>query len=66
MQTIVGLVAAGAGIAILPETATGFRTGEVRYRPITEPVSPVPLFAVWHAGNQLPTLHRFVNQWPTG
>lgn len=64
MQTIVGLVAAGAGIAIVPETAARSRPDDVQYRPIAEPVPPLPLFAVWHTEDPLPTLHRFVDQWP--
>ncbi len=64
IQTIIGLVAAGTGLAIIPETATDLRPDQVQYRPIKEPTPPLPMYATWHTDNQPPTIHHFINQWP--
>lgn len=66
IQTIVGLVAAGAGIALIPATAANLRPDEVQYRAISESTPPLPLFAIWRTDNQTPTIEHFVKQWPTG
>jgi DNA-binding transcriptional LysR family regulator len=49
MQTIVGLVAAGIGLAVVPESAKVIRPGEVVYRQLAGPRETVPLVAVWRA-----------------
>jgi DNA-binding transcriptional LysR family regulator len=63
MQTIVGLVSAGVGLAIVPESAMVIRSSQIRYRPLADRVEPVPLVAVWGRTNDLPTVRRFVDTW---
>ena len=63
MQTIVGLVSAGVGLAIVPESAMVIRSSQVRYRPLADETEPVPLVAVWRGGDALPTVRRFVDAW---
>lgn len=66
MQTIVGLVSAGAGVAIVPESAATFRPGEVEYRPISGRVEPLPLVAMWRSEDRSPVVGRFVEEWFEG
>lgn len=63
MQTIVGLVAAGIGLAIVPESAQAIRAGEVAYRRLAGRPDPVPLVAVWRADEELPVVQRFLGKW---
>lgn len=63
LQTIVGLVAAGVGLSIVPESASVIRGGEVVYRPIAGRVDPVPLVALWRLADESPTVRRFVAEW---
>ena len=63
MQTIVGLVAAGIGVAVVPESAQVIRPGEVAYRRLAGKVDPVPLVAVWRADEELPVVRRFLDKW---
>ncbi|MDN3359384.1 LysR family transcriptional regulator [Actinomadura sp. DC4] len=65
MQTIVGLVSAGAGLAIVPESAMVIRSSQISYRPLADRIEPVPLVAVWRRADDLPTVHRFVGEWPS-
>ncbi|HSZ43327.1 MAG TPA: LysR substrate-binding domain-containing protein [Trebonia sp.] len=78
MQTIVGLVAAGIGLAVVPESARVIRPGEVVYRQLAGPRETVPLVAVWRAAGEraageraageraaeeLPVVRRFIDKW---
>ena len=63
IQTIVGLVASGVGLAIVPESAAVIRADEVAYRPLAGRLQRVPLVAVWSALDPSPTVHRFLEQW---
>lgn len=63
IQTIVGLVAAGVGLSVVPESASVIRGGQVVYRPIAAQIDPVPLFAVWRLADEAPTVRRFVAEW---
>jgi DNA-binding transcriptional LysR family regulator len=47
MQTIVGLVAAGLGIAIVPASLQNFHRSGVIYRPIQEQIPNTGLYLVW-------------------
>ncbi|ANC90553.1 LysR family transcriptional regulator [Azospirillum humicireducens] len=44
MASLLGLVGAGAGIAIVPEAVTGHRSGHVAFRPLTDRNAEVELF----------------------
>ncbi|MGH3171387.1 MAG: LysR family transcriptional regulator [Trebonia sp.] len=63
MQTIVGLVAAGTGLAVVPESAKVIRRGEVVYRPLAGQPETVPLVAVWRSQEELPVVQRFIDKW---
>jgi len=56
MQTILGLVAGGLGVALVPACMALLKRPDVAYLPIT-PAGPwVETVAVWHAGGQPPAL----------
>lgn len=60
MQTVLGLVAAGLGVALVPESIRqAFSTG-VAFRPLRDAGDPVELGAVWRADDASPTLRNFV------
>jgi DNA-binding transcriptional LysR family regulator len=60
IQTIIGLVAAEIGVAIVPSSvATAPRPGVV-YRQIDQASTPVELVMVWRRDNLSPTLRGFV------
>jgi DNA-binding transcriptional LysR family regulator len=61
IQTIIGLVAAEIGIAIVPSSAATLRTSEVVYRPLTQVVSPIEMTAAWRRDANSPTLPGFAN-----
>jgi DNA-binding transcriptional LysR family regulator len=63
MQTVVGLVAAGIGLAVVPESAQAIRPGEVAYKRLAGQIDPVPLVAVWRADEELPVVRRFLGKW---
>jgi LysR family transcriptional regulator, benzoate and cis,cis-muconate-responsive activator of ben and cat genes len=63
MQTIVGLVAAGVGVAVVPESARAIRPAEVAYRPLAGQRETVPLVAVWLAADEIPLVKRFIDAW---
>ncbi len=57
IHSMLGLVRAGLGIAIVPRTAMGLQFSDVHYRDIaTTPATPVELYMVWRRGNSNPAL----------
>ena len=61
VQTIVGLVAAGAGVALVPASAEALGRRGVVYRPLRHRTShEVELAAVWRAEDPAPVLHAFL------
>ncbi|NYT80015.1 LysR family transcriptional regulator [Alcaligenaceae bacterium] len=52
LQTAVGLVAAGVGIAIVPESVQGLFRDEVVYVPIGEPGFSSPIMLSWRKNDQ--------------
>jgi DNA-binding transcriptional LysR family regulator len=60
MVTILGLVAGGIGISILPSSVQSLQRKGVVYRPIQEQVSTLQLAAVWQQDNSSATLHNFL------
>lgn len=66
VQTIVGLVSSGTGVALVPESASVVRGGEVAYRPLSGRTEPLTVSAVWRDGDEPPTVHRFVELVRTG
>lgn len=61
MQTIIGLVAAGFGISIVPASVQDFRLHGVTYREIEPPVPHSTIAAVWNPGLRSATRDRFLD-----
>ncbi len=51
LQTALGLVAAGAGIAIVPATVQRLRRDDIIYRPIVEREAVSPIIVSWRIGD---------------
>lgn len=65
VQTIVGLVGAGLGVALVPASVQALARRGVVYRPLRDRVSaPVELAAVWRAGDASAVLRAFLGQVP--
>ena len=61
VQTIVGLVAARSGVALVPESAEALGRRGVAYRPIDAGAVRVELLAVWRRGDDAPVLRAFAS-----
>jgi DNA-binding transcriptional LysR family regulator len=61
IQTILALVASGAGIALLPTSFINLNRHGVQFRPLHEPLPYRPLALAWRAGNPSPTLSCFID-----
>jgi DNA-binding transcriptional LysR family regulator len=61
IQTIIGLVAAEVGIAIVPSSAATLRTSEVVYRPLAQVMPAIEMTAAWRADATSPTLQGFAD-----
>ncbi|GAA3470647.1 LysR family transcriptional regulator [Nonomuraea roseola] len=64
MQTIVGLVAAGIGVSIVPESVTRLRRRDVAFRPLSPPVRAVTLDLTWRTGDPNPMVGNFRSLFP--
>ena len=60
MQTIVGLVAAGLGIAIVPASMQNFHRGGVIYRPLQEQIPKTGLYLTWRQQDSSPVISAFL------
>lgn len=60
MQTIVSLVAAGMGVALVPASLRHLRRTGVEYRPLKDKTSPVEIGLVWGATDESPSVRAFV------
>jgi DNA-binding transcriptional LysR family regulator len=66
MQTIVGLVAAGLGIAIVPASLQNFHRSGVVYRPLREQIPDTGLYLTWRQHDSSPVISAFLNlAWKT-
>lgn len=61
MQTIVGLVAAGLGIAIVPASMQNFHRSGVIYRPLQEQIPETGLYLAWRQHDSSPVLSAFLS-----
>ncbi len=61
MQTIVGLVSAGMGIALVPQSVSNLRRPGVEYRALAEPVPLVETGLAWCRDNASPVLAGFLD-----
>ena len=60
MQTIVSLVAAGMGVALVPASLQHLRRTGVEYRPIRDRTPPVEIGLAWRAADESPAVRAFV------
>ncbi|MBE9159880.1 LysR family transcriptional regulator [Nodosilinea sp. LEGE 06152] len=61
METIVGLVAAGLGIAIVPASLQNFHRGGVIYRTLKEEIPNTGLYLTWRRHDSLPVVKTFLD-----
>ena len=60
MQTLIGLVAAGVGISLVPESVRGMQRRGVSYRELAEDAPTVALAVAHRAGDDSPVLDAFL------
>jgi DNA-binding transcriptional LysR family regulator len=66
MQTIIGLVAAGLGIAIVPASLQNFHRSGVIYRPLQEQIPKTGLYLAWRQHDYSPVIREFLRlAWKT-
>jgi len=61
MQTIVSLVSAGMGIALVPQSVGNLRRPGVEYRPLTQATPLVETGLAWRRDNASPVLRGFLD-----
>ncbi|NDJ19893.1 LysR substrate-binding domain-containing protein [Myxacorys almedinensis] len=61
METIIGLVAAGLGIAIVPASLQNFHRSGVIYRPLQEQISDTGLYLAWRQHDSSPVTSAFLS-----
>ena len=61
MQTIVGLVAAGLGIGLVPSSLQNFHRSGVIYRPLQEQIPQTGLYLVWRQHDSSPVVNAFLS-----
>lgn len=59
--TIVGLVAAGMGVSILPESVMAYQQSSIRYIELSE-IDPVPIAIAWHQESQSASSINFLTE----
>lgn len=64
MQTIVGLVAAGLGVALVPRCMSRLQRSDVRYLALDARGFEVETVALWHSENRAPALAALVADLP--
>lgn len=60
MQTIVGLVSAGMGIALVPQSVSNLKRPGVEYKPLDTRTPPVETGLAWRRDNRSPVLLAFL------
>jgi DNA-binding transcriptional LysR family regulator len=61
MQTVLTLVDAGEGVALVPACVSNLRGGGIVLRPVQPDTVRIPLVMVWPAGPESPTLGPFLD-----
>jgi DNA-binding transcriptional LysR family regulator len=56
---VIGLVAAGLGVAITTASLSSVRSDEVVYRPLTDPIHDINFAVMWDPNNLSPTGKMF-------
>lgn len=59
MQTIIGLVSAGMGIALVPQSVSNLKRPGVEYKALTNATPAVETGLAWRRDNASPILHAF-------
>ena len=62
MQTVIGLVAAGVGISLVPESVRALARHGVTYRPLVGDAPAVRLAMAWRAADDSPVLAAFLER----
>ncbi|MFB9903604.1 LysR family transcriptional regulator [Allokutzneria oryzae] len=65
MQTIVGLVAGGIGVAVVPASTQRLHPADVRFLPLTGTTTPARMAAAWRPDHLSPVLEAFLHLLPT-
>ncbi len=60
MQTIVGLVSAGMGIALVPQSVSNLKRPGVEYKALTDETPLIETGLAWRRDNASPVLHGFL------
>jgi DNA-binding transcriptional LysR family regulator len=60
MQTIVGLVSAGMGIALVPQSVSNLKRPGVAYRALADTTALIETGLAWRRDNPSPVLHAFL------
>lgn len=61
MQTIVGLVSAGMGIALVPQSVSNLKRPGVAYKPLAAATPWIETGIAWRRDNTSPVLHTFLD-----
>jgi len=62
IHSMLALVRAGIGAALVPEAAQSLHFDDVLFRPVeTDPPQPVELYAAWRSDNENPALPPFLD-----
>ncbi|HXB51844.1 MAG TPA: LysR substrate-binding domain-containing protein [Rhizomicrobium sp.] len=62
IHSMLALVRAGIGAALVPEAAQSLHFDDVHFRPVeTDPLAPVELYAAWRSDNDNPALAAFLD-----
>jgi len=61
IQTVLGIVASGLGVSLIPEFIRYIKWPGVRYKPLTGTVPTLELAAVWRSDGHSPLIRSFVN-----
>ncbi|WP_142061076.1 LysR substrate-binding domain-containing protein [Pseudarthrobacter sp. B4EP4b] len=59
-SVMVSLVAAGLGMALVPNSVSHVRVDGAVIRPLSSPIIPMNLVAAWKVENDLPAISRFI------
>jgi len=59
IHTVLGLVGAGMGVAVVPETARNLHIPGTRFLAIDQPPEPVHVALAWRRGGETPALRSF-------
>jgi DNA-binding transcriptional LysR family regulator len=59
IHTVVGLVGAGLGVAVVPATARNLHPQQVRFVPLADKADPVHVALAWRRGHETPVLESF-------